>query len=539
MALLDETRVRPRPREERWPAASEDALIHGAVAGTDGAFDEIFARYHAPLVRYCRGILLDDHLAQDAAQNALASALRALRGGTTPRVLGAWLYKIAQREAFDLSRRRRQDASARQHDNAGEEALLQVAAPSDERTRERLRELVGDLARLPLRQRSALLLRELSGLGYGDIAVALDTTPAAARQSVLEARTALVDVGAGRQESCAAIRALIDSGDRRRLRGRRTQAHLEDCMPCAAFAARIDDRRRDLALLFPLPVALAGGGGALAVAAGGTAVGGAAALAGGAAVTGGAGVAAGGWTLGGLGAAKCAIACTAALVGVGAIGETVVHPPHRTPPAPKVVAQAPQPQASDAMARSATATSTPAAAPRATATAPARHTTKTAAARKAVKAPKPRRQVAARMPAATSSSSAGAGSSSAGHGSAGSVASAPTTPTAAAPAPTVTPATTTPAQTTPARPATTPATTAPKAGSPVADALKQRITETTTALAEQARQTVAQTLTGTQQTLDAVNKTVQQVTSQAMSQVQTRLQAIKALLHPDTQTPPQ
>ncbi|MCW3038838.1 MAG: sigma-70 family polymerase sigma factor, partial [Solirubrobacterales bacterium] len=269
MALLDESR--PLTRAPRWPSASDDALVRGARQGAEGAFEELFTRYHATLVRYCRGILLDDDLAQDAAQNALAAALRALRGTSPgPQALGPWLYRIAQREASDLARRRRADLAARQHTATdAQDPLLSVPAPSDERVRDRLRELVGDLARLPMRQRSALLLRELSGLGYGEIAIALETTPAAARQSVLEARHALVEAGTGRSQDCADVRTLIDAGDRRRLRGRQIGAHLDDCSGCRSFAAQIDDRRRDLALLFPLGPALAGGGGVLAAITGG------------------------------------------------------------------------------------------------------------------------------------------------------------------------------------------------------------------------------------------------------------------------------
>ncbi|MCW2998744.1 MAG: sigma-70 family polymerase sigma factor, partial [Solirubrobacterales bacterium] len=279
MALLDESPARALTRPRCWSSTSDAALVRGATAGHDGAFEEIFARYHAPLVRYCRGILLDDDVAQDAAQNALMSAMRALGAGTSlPQALSPWLYRIAQREAIDLAGRRRREA-ARQ-DTDGAELLANVPAPADQRVRDRLRELLGDLSRLPLRQRSALLLRELSGLGYAEIAVALDTTPAAARQSVLEARQALAQSGSGRQDSCSAVRQLVDGGDRRRLRARRVRAHLDDCLPCQAFAATIADRRRDLALLFPLgPAAIVSSSGAFAALTGGGAAAGGGAVA--------------------------------------------------------------------------------------------------------------------------------------------------------------------------------------------------------------------------------------------------------------------
>jgi RNA polymerase sigma factor (sigma-70 family) len=521
VALLDETRFSTRTRAPRWPTADDDALIRGASAGDDGAFEEIFARYNAPLVRYCRGILLDDDAAQDAAQNALAAALRALQAGrSTPRVLGPWLYRIAQREAFDISRRRRREAAARQHHGPdGEDALLSIAAPNDERVRERLRDLVGDLARLPLRQRSALLLRELSGLGYGDIAVALETTPDAARQSVMEARLALVDAGAGRQDSCGDVRALLDSGDRRRLRGRRVRSHLSDCTGCRDFAASLDTRRHDLALLFPLGPALASGGGALAV------------VTGGGVAAGGAGVAASGWSLGlgGLGAsgaAKCALACTAALVGVGSIAETVVvHPPGTTPKV-RVVAQAPQPTGTGAA--SASAAPTPSRTVRSsTLRSSARHPARTA---------KPRRgaSLAIRMPVRSESVSVGQ------H-----------TAPVAAPAPKATPApsATTPATATTSAPATTAttATTPAKVATPnpaksaVGAELQRRTQEAVAKITTEAntavKQVVETSVQTVQKTLGAVQETVQKATTAALTGVQAQLEAVRRLLKPPPSQP--
>lgn len=525
MALLDDPRS--PSRAPRWPSASDDALVRGVVNHADGAFDEIFARYHAPLVRYCRGILLDDDAAQDAAQNALAGALRALRGGrSTPHVLGPWLYRIAQREAVALARRRRTDAAVRQHPAAdGEDALLSVAAPCDEPTRDRLRELLGDLARLPLRQRSALILRELSGLSYADIAVALETSPAAARQSVLEARGALAEAGTGRATSCEEIRGLMDSGDGRRVRGRRVRAHLADCGACRGYAERIDDRRRDLALLFPLaPVALASGGGALAALTGGGATAGGVAAG---------GAAAGGWlglgSLGGASVAKCAIACTAVLVGGGALAETVVTHPPAAKPRIHVVAQVPQP--ATAVPAGTTAQPGPAKAHHARATARTKAPASRAPHRAATRAERVPHHVSAALPARTP---------------------APAVPAATTPAPTTT--TPPPAATAPAKPATRPATTTTsgaKSGSgALAAAIQQQVKEaiakattpstaTSPSLQQAVQQTVEQTIAQasatTQQLLAGTAQTVQQLTTTALDALSSQLAALRQRLFPTAQ----
>src|SRR5207247_7981705 len=124
-----------------------------------------------------------------------------------------------------------------------------------------LRQLVADLRSLPDRQRSALVMRELSDLDYDQIGTALDTSGAAARQAVYEARVALVDLREGREMDCDAARLAISQRDGRVLRGRRIRAHLRGCDACQDFRAGIAGRRADLAALCPPLPALAASGG--------------------------------------------------------------------------------------------------------------------------------------------------------------------------------------------------------------------------------------------------------------------------------------
>lgn len=275
-----------------WRLASDDALVRAAARGHEAAFAVLFQRYHAPLVRYCRSILLDGHDAQDAAQNALTAALRALRSERTlPLRLRPWLYRIAHNEALRVARRRPPVAGL-------DEEAAALAAPDDREAREALRELLGDLRTLPERQRSALVLRELEGLSYPEVAGALDMTPDAARRAVFEARASLWAHREGRAAACADVRMRLSEGDGRTARSRALRAHVAGCEACAAFADEMRARRRALRALFPLPGILAVGSG-------------------------------GGWALAGLGGAsvatKCAALCATAVVVGGSVAAIETH----------------------------------------------------------------------------------------------------------------------------------------------------------------------------------------------------------------------
>ena len=259
--------------------AGDDRLARLAAAGNRQAFAEIYKRYHQPLYRYCLSILRNPEDASDALQSTAAKALNAHPGEEREIALKPWLYRIAHNESISILRRRREHASI---DDV--EPLALEAVDADLTTRERLRELVSDLAELSERQRGALILRELNGLEYEEIAAAFSVSPAAAKQTVYEARSALHDRAQGRDMDCAEIRRALSGGDRRVSRGRRIRAHVKQCTGCRDFELAMRERPAQLAALTPtLPAATAaailqgvlgggaagGGGGLLAAITGG------------------------------------------------------------------------------------------------------------------------------------------------------------------------------------------------------------------------------------------------------------------------------
>ena len=310
---------------------SDERLMRLAASGESSAFTAIFERFHQQLYRYCRAILSDHDEAQDALQNTMTAALRALPGEEREIALRPWLYRIAHNEAISIVRRRpdptpviAEESSARSAPGTDWAAPSAPSAHAGVEDRERLRELVQDLTALPERQRSALVMRELSGLGYAEIASALDAGEPAARQVVYEAREAMRELKRGREMDCSLARQTISERDGRMMRGRALRAHLRGCEGCQDFRAAISQRGADLQLLSPPLSALAASSVLGAVFGQGAGGGGAAATLGaGGAGAGGAGVAATAAGAGGAAALTKGGAVLAALVvGAGAAGAT-------------------------------------------------------------------------------------------------------------------------------------------------------------------------------------------------------------------------
>ena len=201
----------------------EDVVAHGASR----AFARLYSEHLDALYRECHAITRHPEDASDCVQAAMLRAYRAVRAGQRPVAVRAWLMRIARNEAFDLLRRRRVQR---------ELVFDAPAPPADvvERVveQETVELMFRDLSDLPDRQRTALVMREMQGFSYPDVASRLGISGDAARQSVHEARMMLNDYAAGRELGCEAVRDLLREGDGRTAHNRRIAAHLRSCDDC-------------------------------------------------------------------------------------------------------------------------------------------------------------------------------------------------------------------------------------------------------------------------------------------------------------------
>jgi RNA polymerase sigma factor (sigma-70 family) len=265
------------------------------------ALDPLYRELHLPLLRFAEGLLGNRSDAEEAVQDAFV-ALARTGHVDEPR---AWLFRVTRNSAVSVIRRRRGSVS------------LETVAAEPHRTADLSSEigvLRVALATLPERNRSALLLRELSGMSYREIAGTIDVSEANVKVLIFRARQALQSVTDALSLRCAdaqlALSAAAD-GEARLGEHARAVLHRAHCPSCRRFAGSIGGQRAGLTALFPMPMSMIGMP-TLHVAHTGSA----GATAGGAAGAGGAtagGAVAGGGLLG----AKALLAAGAAAVAIG------------------------------------------------------------------------------------------------------------------------------------------------------------------------------------------------------------------------------
>jgi RNA polymerase sigma factor (sigma-70 family) len=313
-----------------WPTVrllrlrSDEQLVALFRAGSDEAFGVIHDRYRQRLFAYTRQMLAGSRQdAEDALQDVFLRAYAALRANERPVSLRAWLYRVAHNRCIDQLRR-----PVPLQADVFDVSRSPLHDPLDEiERREDLRRLVADVRRLPQAQRSALLMRELEGLTYEELAGALDTTVPAIKSLLVRARIGLVEAAEARDTACQEIRRQLltayDKGVRASGQARR---HMRECAGCREYRTNLRGVQRSFAALTP-----AVGVGPLGLLAklglGGSAAGGGAAAGGGGAGAAGACAAGGGVVAAGK---VVAVVCSVAVVTAGAATE-VKRQVERTP----------------------------------------------------------------------------------------------------------------------------------------------------------------------------------------------------------------
>jgi RNA polymerase sigma-70 factor (ECF subfamily) len=160
---------------------SDERLLTRFLDGEEEAFEALVVRYEAPLRKLAYGLVRDWGLAEDVAQDAFIRAYRkaaTYRGGASVK---AWLYRIAINRAYDELRRlqRKKEVPLEQagHLELAERARLagdQASTHAMAEAKELQTYIARALAELRPDYRTPLVLREIEGMTYREIAEFLD-----------------------------------------------------------------------------------------------------------------------------------------------------------------------------------------------------------------------------------------------------------------------------------------------------------------------------------------------------------------------------
>jgi RNA polymerase sigma factor (sigma-70 family) len=208
----------------------------------------IHDRYRQRLFAYTRQMLPHRQDAEDALQDIFVRAYAGLRANHRELALRAWLYRVAHNRCIDELRRPSPPPL---------EVLELLRSPvpdpiAEADRRESLRRLIADVRRLPEQQRSALLMRELGGMSYADMAGALGVTVPALKSLLVRARLALGQALEARDTACSDIReALILSHDRGLRPNATARRHMRDCAGCREFRHELRGVSRRFAAIVP------------------------------------------------------------------------------------------------------------------------------------------------------------------------------------------------------------------------------------------------------------------------------------------------
>jgi RNA polymerase sigma factor (sigma-70 family) len=254
-------------------------LVAAVRNGDDSAFEELYERYRPRIASFVRGMVRDAGRAEDLTQEAFLSAFRRLRETDSEIAFRPWIYRIARNQAIDSHRRSSRaeeismdaDRGLRPSDRT---RLVDAGNPDSALVaKERLDHLCGAFDELSEVQARVIVMRELEGRSYREIAEALDITRPAVESALFRARRRLeseyAELSEGRR--CAGMRttiARLAEGLGSHADEARLARHARRCSLCRRRArelgveplSRLARVREKVAGLLPLPWGLQGTG---------------------------------------------------------------------------------------------------------------------------------------------------------------------------------------------------------------------------------------------------------------------------------------
>jgi RNA polymerase sigma-70 factor, ECF subfamily len=183
-------------------ARDEAELVTELQAGSDAAFDWLVTYYHAGVYNLAHGMLSDASDAADVTQEVFLRAFKGIQGFRRGSSLKTWLYRITVRQALNHRRwcwRHRREQISLDADEGGKKTSLEVpdaeATPFERFAAKETQAAVRRaLEQLPEAFRSAVILRDLEGLSYEEVAEVLDISVGTVKSRILRGRRLLKEI---------------------------------------------------------------------------------------------------------------------------------------------------------------------------------------------------------------------------------------------------------------------------------------------------------------------------------------------------------
>lgn len=175
---------------------SEDlSIIDRFKKGDDAAFEDLVHKHQDRICNLCRHMLGNVHDAEDAAQDTFIKAYQNLRNFKPESSLYTWMYRIAVNTCLDYKKRLFWESFFKKSDE-GEEFVDEPLSdwPSPERLYESKQiglALHKSIRKLPPKLRTAIILKEIEGLSYEEIADVLDVSIGTVKSRISRARDEL------------------------------------------------------------------------------------------------------------------------------------------------------------------------------------------------------------------------------------------------------------------------------------------------------------------------------------------------------------
>lgn len=182
-----------RSRPQRLDGGREREVVTRARAGDKRAFASLMERYGQPVLSLCYASTLDPADAEDLAQDVFLAAWRGLPRFRGESGFSTWLFTLTRNACVDRARR-----AATRPRLATEREQQDIAALGDDGEPRRTAHAILDAAAgltPPLRQ--ALLLRDVQGFSYDEIAAVQDVPIGTVRSRISAARRAVADALSG------------------------------------------------------------------------------------------------------------------------------------------------------------------------------------------------------------------------------------------------------------------------------------------------------------------------------------------------------